>query len=216
MQKIARIQGIAAPLMAENISTDIISPSELYLKPRKAYGPGLFGPWRYRDDGSENHDFVLVRERFRNASILVTGRNFGCGSSRQIAVWCLQDYGVRCVIAPSFGDIFSENAFKSGLLVVELPAAEVGAIAAELEAEDNPAELCVDLSENTVTTAAGRVIGFEIDAFRRAAYLEGLDEIDMILRQEAAIAGFQKRLFHDRPWVVPDESSDTNSVSSGA
>ena len=127
---ITQIQGTIACLMAENISTDVISPSELYLKPRSAYADGLFAPWRYLGDGSKDPEFVLNRPGFENTRILVTGPNFGCGSSREIAVWCLQDYGIECVIGESFGEIFFENAFKSGLLALELPAAQVAEMVA--------------------------------------------------------------------------------------
>lgn len=209
MDKIALIDGIAAPLLVDNVSTDIISPSELYLKPRSAYAAGLLGPWRYNADGADNPEFVLNRPRFAGASILVAGSNFGCGSSRQLAVWCLQDSGFRCVIAPSLGDIFSENSFKSGLLVVELPLAEVEAIAAELETATTPS-MQVDLLNNRIVTPTGRVISFQIDPFRRKAYLEGLDELDMILREDKAIDAFQQRQRAVHAWVVPDRPADTS------
>lgn len=212
MRKVRRVEGVGAALREVNVSTDIISPSPLYLETREAYGPGLFGPWRYDANGIENPHFVLNRQPFRQASILIAGHNFGCGSSRQIAVWCLQDFGMRCVLSSAFADIFSENAFKSGLLVVELSPGEIAAIQDEVEGEVNGAHMAVDLEANEVTTPSGRRIAFTIDPFRREAYLDGLSELDMILAREAEIARFQKQQRDAAPWIVPRENREQPSL----
>lgn len=208
MEKLEVVEGIGAALRDQNVSTDIISPSPLYLKPRSAYGPGLFGPWRYDPDGQENPDFVLNNDPFRDARILVAGENFGCGSSRQIAVWCLQDFGFRAVLAPSFADIFSENAFKSGLLVATLPEDDILSLQDELDGRRNGARMTIDLGQNCVTAPSGREIPFEIDSFRRNAYLNGLTELDMILDQQVEITRFQDRLREARPWVWPHDQTE--------
>lgn len=205
MKKISQIEGTAACILAENISTDIISPSELYLKPRSAYGPGLFAPRRYLSDGSENSDFALNKPKHRDAKVLVCGPNFGCGSSREIAVWCLQDYGIECVIGASFAEIFFENALKSGLLAVTVSEAEVARIAGEVEHAANP--ICsVDLDACNIRLPSGASINFEIDPFRRTMHREGLEEIDLILKHETDITSFQRQSRQMRPWLLPAAS----------
>jgi 3-isopropylmalate/(R)-2-methylmalate dehydratase small subunit len=201
MKPISRLKGIAAVLPEDNVSTDIISPSELYLKPRSAYGPGLFSPWRYLPDGSENPDFPLNRPPHRGAAILIVGQNFGCGSSREIAVWALQDYGIECVIGPSFGEIFFENALKSGLVAVVLPEAEVAVLAAAVGKARQPI-VAVDLVARRITAPAGDEIAFDIDPFRRTVYLEGIEEFDVILREEKAIDAYQARMAAEHPWLL--------------
>jgi 3-isopropylmalate/(R)-2-methylmalate dehydratase small subunit len=203
MKPIRKISGTAAALVADNVSTDIISPSELYLKPRSAYGPGLFAPWRYRADGSDNPDFVLNRPKHRGANVLVVGHNFGCGSSREIAVWCLQDYGIDCVIGPSFGDIFFDNALKSGLVAVLLDDASVAELARSVDEARVPA-VTVDIEAGRITAPDGRDFFFDMDPFRRALHLEGLEEYDMILRESAAIDAYQAAIRAERPWLLPD------------
>jgi 3-isopropylmalate/(R)-2-methylmalate dehydratase small subunit len=205
MKAISRLEGIAAVLPEDNVSTDIISPSELYLKPRSAYGPGLFSPWRYLPDGSENPDFPLNRPPHRDATILMVGQNFGCGSSREIAVWALQDYGIECVIGPSFGEIFFENALKSGLVALVLPEAEVAMLAAAVGKSHQPI-VCVDLVACRIASPDGDDIGFDIDPFRRAVYLEGAEEFDMILREEAAIDAYQTQMAAEHPWLLSPQS----------
>ncbi|WP_342364048.1 3-isopropylmalate dehydratase small subunit [Terrarubrum flagellatum] len=202
MKKIERISGTAAPLLVDNISTDIISPSILLQSVNADLAGGLFGPWRYLREREENPDFVLNDQRFRSAKVLVTGKNFGCGSSREHAVWCLLRYGVQCVIAPSFGDIFYESAFKNGLVAVTLPEAEVESLARDL-VEANAPQVEVDIRDLTINGPLSRVRRFALDASRRDALLDGLDEIDIILRQRSAIDDFQARAKIERPWLYP-------------
>jgi 3-isopropylmalate/(R)-2-methylmalate dehydratase small subunit len=200
MQPVTRVEGTAAPLMVDNISTDVISPSSLYRTVNADFARGLLGPWRYHDDGTDNAAFVLNQPRYRDACILVAGRNFGCGSSREIAVWCLQRFGVACVLAPSFGEIFFENAGKNGLVVIELAEPAVRVLAAELSDGDRPPHVAVDLVTKTIAFPSGRQIAFDMDDTRRAGLLEGLDELQMILRSEASIASFQARARAEHPW----------------
>jgi 3-isopropylmalate/(R)-2-methylmalate dehydratase small subunit len=200
MQPVTRVEGTAAPLLVDNISTDVISPSSLYRTVNADFARGLFGPWRYHDDGTEKAAFVLNQPRYRDARILVAGRNFGCGSSREIAVWCLQRFGIACVLAPSFGEIFFENACKNGLVVIELAEPAVRDLAAELAEGDRLPRVAVDLVTKTIAFPTGRRVAFDMDDMRRAALLEGLDELQMILREEASIANFQARARAEHPW----------------
>jgi len=203
MEKVSRVTGIAAPLMMENIDTDAIIPVPWLTNVNVDFGHALFANWRYRDKlgEQERDDFLLNREPFRRACILVAGTNFGCGSSREHAVWALLGFGIRSVIAPSFSDIFYENSFKNGLLAVRLPSEQVDAIAREIESGTAGHELTVDLENCTITTAAGSTISFAIDAARRTALLEGLDEIGMTLKETDTIAAFQARDRQFRPWI---------------
>jgi 3-isopropylmalate/(R)-2-methylmalate dehydratase small subunit len=205
MQKIERILGIAAPLMVDNISTDIISPSSLLRTVNADLAAGLFGPWRYVGGEHDNPDFVLNRRRYRGASVLVAGRNFGCGSSREHAVWCLLRYGIRCVIAPSFGEIFYESSFKNGLVALVLPEEDVDGLAKELDAAAEP-RVGVDIRALTLTSPSGRAQPFKLDPSRREALIEGLEEIDLMLRQEAKIAAFQADAKRARPWLYPSSA----------
>jgi 3-isopropylmalate/(R)-2-methylmalate dehydratase small subunit len=200
MDKITRVEGVAAPLLVDNISTDILSPGSVMTSPKADFARGLMAPWRDCEDGSDNPDFVLNQPRFRQARVLLAGRNFGCGSSREAAVWCLQRYGIGCVIAPSFADIFFDNAFKNGVLAIRLDEQDIAALAAELERDDVPATLAVDLETMTIR-GANRSIPFTMDPERRVALMEGLDEIDLILRDDAAISAFQDRLKAEEPWL---------------
>ncbi|NTI78524.1 3-isopropylmalate dehydratase small subunit [Rhizobium rhizogenes] len=201
MRKIDRLVSPAACLMADNISTDIISPSYLYLRPRSAYATGLFSPWRYNEDGSPNADFPLNQPGMGEAKILVTGPNFGCGSSREIAVWCLQDYGIDCVIGTSFGDIFFENALKSGLVAIKLAEADVERLVSVLQVSDQPV-LVVDLTSQTIGMPDATAMPFAMDEFRRTAHIDGLDEIDIILRCLPDIESFQHRAHTETPWLL--------------
>jgi 3-isopropylmalate/(R)-2-methylmalate dehydratase small subunit len=198
MKPVKRIEATAAPLMVENISTDVISPSVLYEKVDADFAGGLFGPWRYDASGNDNPEFVLNQPRFAGTRILVTGSNFGCGSSREIAVWCLTRYGIEAVIAPSFGEIFAENSFKNGLVLVELPQRQVDAIAASLANAAVP-RVAVDLEQREIE-APGNRFNFTMDEMRRTALMEGLDELAMILREEPATAAFQEAARKVRPW----------------
>jgi 3-isopropylmalate dehydrogenase len=207
MDKFIRVAGAAAPLMRINIDTEVIIPiNRLIGNKRGDLGPYCFEPWRYSGDGVENPDFVLNQPRYRNAKILVAGDNFGCGSSREHAVWSLAAFGFRCVIAPSFGDIFYWNCFQNGVLPIRLPETQVKALAAEIEAAGQPA-VTVDLETQIITAPSGRTIAFTTDPERRAAMLEGLDEIGMTLKLDAGIRAHQDRDRESRPWMYRREET---------
>ena len=192
MEPFIKLNGIAAPLDRVNVDTDQIIPA-VYLKSisRTGFGDALFSPWRYNPDGSPNPDFVLNVPAYRDASILVAGNNFGCGSSREHAPWALNDYGIRCVIAPSFADIFYNNCFQNGLLPVRLPEETVRQIMDH--ATSNPgSRLNVDLEAQRVWSEDEEIsVTFEIDAARRHALLNGLDDIGLTLRVEDRIAAYE-------------------------
>jgi len=200
MEKFTAVHGIAASFPQENIDTDAIIPAR-YLRSLGAdLAGGLFARSRYLADGKEDPDFVLNRPPFRESRILVAGGNFGCGSSREAAVWALLRFGIRAVIAPSFGDIFFENALKNGLLPVILPEAQVQELLTHLATSNDPT-LAVDLGRCTVETPQGRSIPFAIAPARRAALLEGLDEIGQTLRRDADITAFQTTDAATRRWI---------------
>ena len=201
MDKFTTLTGVAAPLKIVNVDTDMIIPKD-YLKTikRTGLGKGLFSEQRYKDDGSENPDFVLNQDPWRGASILLTRENFGCGSSREHAVWALENFGFRAVIAPSFADIFYNNCFKNGVLPIVLAHDEVDAL---FEAANNPAGLTlrIDLNEQQISQADGPSYGFAVDAHRRASMLEGLDHIGETLKQAEAIRAFEAERKHQKPWL---------------
>ncbi|HZD33313.1 MAG TPA: 3-isopropylmalate dehydratase small subunit [Candidatus Angelobacter sp.] len=192
MEPIRKHRGVVAPLHRENIDTDQIIPKQ-HLKriERTGFGEFLFFDWRYHPDGRDREDFVLNHEHFRNATILVAGKNFGCGSSREHAAWALGEFGFRVILAPSFADIFRNNAGNNGLLVIELSEATIHRIA-EDAGEYRPYDLLVDLEAQTITDDFGLSEKFEIDPFRRHRLLNGLDEIGMTLEHEDAIARYEK------------------------
>ena len=200
MEKFTAVSGIAASFPQGNIDTDAIIPASYLRSLGSDLGAGLFARSRYGTDGKEDPDFVLNRPPFRQSRILVAGANFGCGSSREAAVWALQRFGIRCVIAPSFGDIFFENSFKNGLLPLILPEAQVRELLGYLAASNDPT-LAVDLGRCTVATPQGRSIRFAIAPARRAALLKGLDEIGQTLRRDDEIAAFQKADAAKRRWI---------------
>ena len=195
MEPFTAVTGAAAPLMLANVDTDLIIRIER-LTERADLGRYALEALRYLPDGSPNPDCVLNEPRFRGAPILLAGRNFGCGSSREGAVTALRAMGVRCVIAPSFGDIFHGNCFKNGLLPVELPEAEISRLAAV--ARD--ADITVDLARNVVTVP-GEAIPFKVDALQREGLLGGLDEIGMTLTWRDDIEAWQRRDRALRPWI---------------
>ncbi|MCU0987062.1 MAG: 3-isopropylmalate dehydratase small subunit [Acetobacteraceae bacterium] len=202
MEPFVTVTGPAAPLLRANIDTDVIIRVErLVGTARGEMGAHAFEVWRRRADGSEDPDFVLNHPTFRGAPILLAGANFGCGSSREGAVWALQGMGLRAVIAPSFSDIFANNALQNGLLPVVLPEATVAALAAEVEAAPDNARVTVDLARAVVISPAGEAYRFEIDPARREALLAGLDDIGLTLRQQGAIAAWQAEDRAARPWV---------------
>ena len=205
MEKFTVVTGIAAPMMMPNINTDAISPMAAGRSTSADLSALLFANWRYRLDGSEVADFILNRQPFRKSSIIVAGANFGCGSSRERAVWALMRFGIRCVIAPSFADIFRENAFQNGLLPVVIGAADCASLGAALERAQEPV-VTVDLQHCVVHGLEGRTWPFAVPGERRMALLEGLDEIDVVLRMEADIDAFQRADREQRPWIYLDRS----------
>jgi len=203
MEKFTTVSGTAAPLLLSNINTDAISPMAAGRSAATDLGAMLFANWRYDAEGREQPDFVLNRPPFRHSVILVAGTNFGCGSSRERAVWSLMRFGLRCIIAPSFGEIFHENALQNGLLPVALPAAECAALGRMLETTDRPT-VTVDLERRIVERPDGRTIAFDISPERRMALLQGLDEIDVILGMLPDIRGYETADRIGRPWIYLD------------
>jgi len=185
--------GIVAPLDRANVDTDQIIPKQFLKRiERTGFGKFLFYDWRFLPDGQVDSSFVLNEQRYSEASILIAGKNFGCGSSREHAPWALADYGFRAIIAPSFADIFANNCMKNGLLPVALGEKEVAAIFESAQKIDNY-ELTVDLERRTVTDSQGFSAAFAIDDFQRQCLLEGLDDIGLTLLHEADIAAFERR-----------------------
>ena len=200
-EPVNRITGVAAPLPRANVDTDAIIPkAHLLTIHRSGLGAGLFSEWRFDDDGRERPDFVLNQAPWREAMILLAGENFGCGSSREHAVWSLMDFGIRCVIAPSFASIFHENCQKNGLAAVTLDEAALAHLVAVVQATP-AATMTVDIEACRVTAPDGREFPFTMDAARRQALLEGLDEIGASLRHDAAMAAFEARDRVQRPWI---------------
>jgi 3-isopropylmalate/(R)-2-methylmalate dehydratase small subunit len=207
MQKFIKVTGIAAPLLQDNVNTDAIIPVPWM----KTFGAdlreGLFGRWRYFDGDIHNlvpnPEFVLNRTEYAQACVLVAKRNFGCGSSREQAVWALLQYGIRVVIAESFGDIFYNNCFNNGLLPIRLPATQLEAFSDIVVANAGRNPMTVDLENRQITAPDGSFLSFEIDAARRQALLEGLDMIGISLKHEAAIAAFEERDRVSRSWIYP-------------
>ena len=200
MQSFRTLTAIAAPLPVANVDTDKIIPAR-FLKTIKRTGLGahLFDPLRFNEDGSERPDFVLNREPYRRAQILVAHENFGCGSSREHAPWALLDFGIRCVIAPSFADIFHNNSFKNGILPIRLPREICDRLIEDSQLGEN-ARLTVDLERNLVIRPNGEEIPFAIDALRRHLLLEGLDDIGQTLQHTAAIDRFEQERATSQPW----------------
>ncbi|MDR5891954.1 3-isopropylmalate dehydratase small subunit [Halomonas mongoliensis] len=215
MKKFERTEGLVAPLDRANVDTDLIIPKQ-FLKSikRTGFGVNLFDELRYLDEGYPgqdcsnrplNPDFVLNQPRYQGASVLLARRNFGCGSSREHAPWALEDFGFRAVIAPSFADIFYNNAFKNGILLITLPEETVDRLFKEVEASEGYA-LDLDLEHQRLTTPAGEVIEFEVDPFRKHCLLEGLDDIGITLKDEEAIRAFETKHRAARPWLFRDSA----------
>jgi len=201
MQAFKTLASAAAPLPMVNVDTDMMIPKQ-FLKTIKRTGLGsaLFFEQRTRPDGSENPDFVLNKPAYRKAQILVTGANFGCGSSREHAPWALLDFGIRCVIAPSFADIFYNNCFKNGILPVVLPQADVDKLMDDAERGSN-AIISVDLEKQEIRGPDGGCLKFEIDPFRKECLLNGWDDIELTLRNENKISEFETRRKQTEPWM---------------
>ncbi len=201
MQKFTTLTGIAAPLRMMNIDTDIIIPKQ-FLKTIKRTGLGIhaFNDIRYHEDGSEKADFVLNRPAYKGAQILITGDNFGCGSSREHAPWAISDMGIRAIIAPSFADIFYNNSFKNGLLPIALPKEQVETMMAAAEQEPD-APVTIDLDKQTITRGNQFTFSFEIDPFRKHCLLHGLDDIGLTKEKSAFIADYETNDHQKRPWL---------------
>jgi 3-isopropylmalate/(R)-2-methylmalate dehydratase small subunit len=201
MDKFNKLSGIAAPLPLINVDTDMIIPKQ-FLKTIKRSGLGvnLFDEMRYDDDRNEIPDFVLNKPQYRDAEILVAGDNFGCGSSREHAPWALLDFGIRCVIAPSYADIFFNNCFKNGILPIVLPQEQVDILMKDAEKGSN-ARIEVDLDAQTITSSDGEVFAFDVDPFKKHCLMNGLDDIGLTLEKKASITSYEARLASERPWV---------------
>ncbi len=210
MDAFTTLDGLVVPLDRANVDTDAIIPKQ-FLKSvkRSGFGPNLFDEWRYLDRGEPdqdssgrplNSDFVLNQPRYSGAEILIARDNFGCGSSREHAVWALLDYGIRVVIAPSFADIFYNNCFKNGVLPFVLAADEVDRIFKEIEANEGY-RLQVDLAAQHVTLPSGETMRFEIDNFRKECLLQGLDEIGLSLQHADAVRNYETKRKQDAPWL---------------
>ncbi len=201
MDKFTTLSGVAAPLPIINVDTDKIIPKQ-HLKTiaRTGLGKALFEELRYRADGSENPDFVLNQPAYRQAKILIAGENFGCGSSREHAPWALMDFGIRCVIASSFADIFYNNSFKNGMLLIKLPPQTVAELMEDARKGAN-ARLSIDLASQTITRPDGGTVKFDIDPFLKDCLLNGLDDVGLTLKKEPQIAAFEAKRRLSQPWL---------------
>jgi 3-isopropylmalate/(R)-2-methylmalate dehydratase small subunit len=210
MKSFTVLQGIAAPMDRANVDTDLIIPKQ-FLKSikRSGFGPNLFDEVRYLDQGEPgqdcsarplNMDFPLNQARYQGACVLLARENFGCGSSREHAPWALEDYGLRCIIAPSFADIFYNNCFKNGVLPIVLDAHLVDRLFVEMYASPGY-ELKIDLAQQVVQTPSGEQLGFEVDAFRKHCLLNGLDDIALTLESADAIRAYEQRWRAQSPWL---------------
>jgi 3-isopropylmalate/(R)-2-methylmalate dehydratase small subunit len=198
-----KLSAIAAPIMRGNVDTDVIIRIERLVgnSVRSTLGKWAFGSLRYLPDGSENPEFILNREPYRQAEILVTGPNFGCGSSREGAVWSLQEMGIRAIIGSGFGDIFFANCFQNGILPIVVDKEIVDGLAAEVEHTQGAGRIGVDLQAQTISSPSGKRFHFEIDPRRRAGLLEGLDEVALTLQRNQEIRAFQAADRTERPWI---------------
>ena len=201
MKKFDQLTGVAAPLNILNIDTDMIIPKQ-FLKTikRSGLGANLFDEMRFTQDGEEIADFVLNREPYRGAEVIVAGDNFGCGSSREHAPWALLDFGIRCVISTSFADIFYNNCFKNGILPITVSADDRDALMADAADVENP-ELSIDLETQTIRRPNGVEVSFEIDPFRKQCLLEGLDDIGLTLEKGGSIDSFEATRAEEKPWL---------------
>lgn len=201
MQKFTHLTGVAAPLPMINVDTDMIIPKQ-FLKTiqRTGLGKHLFDEMRYATNGSELPDFVLNKPAYRKAQILIAGKNFGCGSSREHAPWALLDFGIRCVIAPSFADIFFGNCFKNGILPIALPQVEIDKLLDDASRGSN-AVISIDLEKQEIRGPDGGCIKFDVDPFRKQCLLNGWDDIGLTLRHAPLIDSFEERRKLSEPWL---------------
>jgi 3-isopropylmalate/(R)-2-methylmalate dehydratase small subunit len=201
MQKFTTLTGIAAHLPMINVDTDMIIPKQ-YLKTikRTGLGQGLFAELRYDENGEPHPNFVLHKPPYHEASILITGENFGCGSSREHAPWALLDFGIRCIIAPSFADIFYNNCFKNGILPIKVSPEDLKRLMDDAERGAN-ATLSIDLKAQEIRGPDGGCVKFEIDPFRKHCLLNGLDDIGLTMEKKTSIDSFEKKTAAERPWL---------------
>jgi 3-isopropylmalate/(R)-2-methylmalate dehydratase small subunit len=201
MEKFTTLSGVAAPLKLINVDTDMIIPKQ-YLKTIKStgLGTGLFSEMRYKDDGSENPNFVLNKPAYRQAKVLVAGDNFGCGSSREHAPWALMDFGIRCVISTSFADIFYNNCFKNGILPIKVSPEDLERLFDDAGRGAN-ATLTIDLAAQEIRGPDGGTIKFDIDAHRKHCLLNGLDDIGLTKEKDDKIVAFERKAVQSRPWL---------------
>ena len=201
MEKFTTLEGVAAPIKMINVDTDVMIPQK-YLKTikRTGLGKGLFSDRRYNDDGSDKADFILNQPAYRNARVLVAGDNFGCGSSREHAVWALLDYGIRCVISTSFGDIFYNNCFKNGILPIRVTQKDLDKLFDDAERGAN-ATLTIDLPNQEIRGPDGGTVKFEIDAFRKHCLMNGLDDIGLTIEKKSSIDAYEAKL-KERAWAA--------------
>ena len=210
MEKFTQFEGIVAPLDRANVDTDLIIPKQ-FLKSikRTGFGPNLFDEWRYLDEGypgqdndarPKNPDFVLNKPQYQGASVLITRRNFGCGSSREHAPWALMDFGFKAIIAPSYADIFYNNCFKNGILPITVSTDDRDALMADAADVENP-ELSINLETQTIHRPNGVEVSFEIDPFRKQCLLEGLDDIGLTLEKGGSIDSFEATRAEEKPWL---------------
>lgn len=201
MEKFLSLTAVAAPMKITNVDTDMIIPKQ-FLKTIKRTGLGknLFDEMRYDTDGKEIDSFVLNKPAWRNAAILIAGDNFGCGSSREHAPWALLDFGIRCIIAPSFADIFYNNCFKNGILPIRMDEATVNSLMEEAENGAN-ATFTIDLEAQEITRPGGDKVAFEIDPFRKKCLMEGLDDVGQTLQKAPAIEAFEEKNRLSCPWL---------------
>ena len=203
MEKFTKVTGVATPLMRQNVDTDLIIRIERLVDNvgREGLGPFAFEQIRFKPDGSENPDCIFNQEPYRDAPMILSRENFGCGSSREGAVWALKGMGIKAVIARYFGDIFNNNCFQNGILPVPLPIEEVELLADEMTASPGNARITVDLENCVVISPTGRTIPFKVDAHRQHAMLNGLDDVALTLQRKDAIVAWQKSDQSSRPWI---------------
>ncbi|MHC8596739.1 3-isopropylmalate dehydratase small subunit [Arenicellales bacterium IMCC55707] len=216
MKKFIKYSGVVIPINRDNIDTDAIIPKQFLKSVEKSgFGDNLFDAWRYEDQGEPgadcsgrplNKDFVLNRKPYRGGSFLLARENFGCGSSREHAVWALRDFGIRTVIAASFADIFHNNCFKNGVLPIALPLADIEWLFAR-DDEQGAFSMEIDLERQALTSEDGNVYRFEIDEFKKHCLIEGLDDIGLTLQHESDISTYEARRAKEAPWLFPDFQS---------
>ena len=200
MEPFLKLNGTVVPVWRANVDTDAIIPISFCVnRKRPHFDEGLFHRWRY-DANNDLTDFVLNNDRYSNPKILLGGNNFGCGSSREMAVWALVDYGIRCVIAPSFGEIFFNNCFQNGVLPIQFSESLVEDLVTDVKRSDEP-RMTVDLEEQEVRSPSGKIIAFEVNGLRKTALLEGLDPVEATLSHSDAIDTFQSQDQIARPWI---------------